>query len=300
MRGHGHDGAGAVGHQDIIGYPDRDFRAVDGIDGRQAVNADAGLVFRQLRALEIGLSGCCFTIGYDLIVVLDLVLELLDVGMLGREHHVGHAEQGVRAGGVYAELFFLAFDLEIDLSTVGAADPVALLDLDAVDVIHQIQVVDQLVGIGRDLQHPLALHFLDDRGAAALADAAHDLFIGQTDLAAGAPVDGHLGLVGQAFLEELQEDPLGPVIVIGIGGVYFAFPVEGIPQGMQLCLKARHVVLRNDLRMNVVLDGVVFRGQAEGVPTHGEQHIVALHTALSCQYFDTRIRLNVSDMHSCA
>ena len=33
MRRHGHDGAGAVTHQDIIGHPDGDLFVVDRIDG---------------------------------------------------------------------------------------------------------------------------------------------------------------------------------------------------------------------------------------------------------------------------
>ena len=33
--------------------------------------------------------------------------------------------------------------------------------------------------------------------------------------------------------------------------------------------------------MDVVLDGVVLRGQAEGVVADGEQHVIALHAALA-------------------
>ena len=37
----------------------------------------------------------------------------------------------------------------------------------------------------------------------------------------------------------------------------------------------------DDLRMDMVFDGVIFGGQAEGIPPHGVQNIVALHPALS-------------------
>ncbi len=41
-----------------------------------------------------------------------------------------------------------------------------------------------------------------------------------------------------------------------------------------------HVFLGDDGRMDVVLDGVVFRRQAESVPPDGIQDVVALHPAL--------------------
>ena len=41
------------------------------------------------------------------------------------------------------------------------------------------------------------------------------------------------------------------------------------------------VVLRHDGRMDVVLDGVVLRRQAEGIVAHGEQHVLALHAVLA-------------------
>ena len=65
-----------------------------------------------------------------------------------------------------------------------AADPVALLRLDLLEVVHRIQVGEQPLGVGGDPQHPLLAHAPDDRAAAALALAADDLLVRQPDLAA--------------------------------------------------------------------------------------------------------------------
>ena len=55
VRRHGHDRAGAVRHQHVVGDPDRDARAVDRVDGVRA-GEDAGLLALGRAALDIGLA----------------------------------------------------------------------------------------------------------------------------------------------------------------------------------------------------------------------------------------------------
>ena len=57
MGGHGHDGAGAVGCQDVVGDKDGDLLAVDGVDALDALDDNAGLFLVQLGALEVRLAG---------------------------------------------------------------------------------------------------------------------------------------------------------------------------------------------------------------------------------------------------
>ena len=65
---------------------------------------------------------------------------------------------------------------------------------------------------------------------------------------------------------------------------------------MQLALKTRHIVLRHDLRMDMVLDRIVLRGQPERVPPHGIEHVVALHPSLSSHNVKRRVRTRMSYM----
>ena len=65
VRRDGHDGAGAVADQHVVGDPDWDRLAVDGID-RVGAGEDAGLVFGELSAIEIALAGGGFAILLDL------------------------------------------------------------------------------------------------------------------------------------------------------------------------------------------------------------------------------------------
>ena len=91
-------------------------------------------------------------------------------------------------------------------------------------------IIAQALGVLGDLEHPLALLLADNGGAAAFAHALHYLLVGQHALAGGTPVHRHGGLVGQAVLIELEEDPLGPLVVAWIGGVDLPAPVEGVAQ----------------------------------------------------------------------
>ena len=50
---------------------------------------------------------------------------------------------------------------------------------------------------------------------------------------------------------------------------------------MQLLGEVLDVIMGHLCRVNVVLNGIVFRGQTECVIADGEQHIVAVHAALA-------------------
>ena len=278
--GHGHDGTGAVAHQDVIGNPHGNLPAVDGVDGPDALNLHAGLVLVQFRAFEVAFAGGLGPIGSDFVVIGDEVLMLFQQRMLRRHDHIGGAEEGVRPGGEDAQLV-AGGEGEIHFRALAAADPVALLHLDPLDEVHGVQTVQQLLGVGGDAQHPLGLDLADHLAAAAFALAAHHFFVGQADLAAGAPVDGHFLLIGQARLEQLQENPLGPLVILLVRGGNFPVVIEGEAQALELRAEAGDVVVGHLGGVNVIFDGEVLRGQAEGVVADGEQHVIALHAALT-------------------
>ena len=134
--------------------------------------------------------------------------------------------------------------------------------------------------------------------AAALADAVDDLFVGQADLAPGAPVDGHLRLIRQTVLVELKEDPLRPLIVAGIGGVDLAVPIKAEAQHLELLTEMIDVSLSDNSRMNVVLNGEVLSGQAESIPADGEQHVIALQALFAADDIHGRVRARMTDVQS--
>ena len=286
--GHGHDGAGAVAHEHIIRHPHGDFLAVDGVHGADALDFHAGLVLVQLRALKVALAGGGVAVGGDFLVVFDLRLVLFEQRVLRRHDHVGRAKERVRTGGEDAQ-FVAGREGEVYLRALGTANPVALLHLDLFDEIHIVEAVEQLLGIVRDAQHPLGLDLAHHLAAAALTMAADHFFIGQTDLAGGTPVDGHLHFVSQALFKQLQENPLRPLVVFGIGGGNLAVVIKGETKALKLGAEAGDVLLGDDGGVDFVFNGVVFRRQAESVVADGEKHVVALHAALAGDDVHSRV-----------
>ena len=114
VRRHRHDRTGAVAHQHVVGDEHRDVPAVGGVLGERAgeharLLAALGLTL-ELRLLRRELAVRGDRLGRELVepergpplegrvggpLIRD---DLIDQGMLGREHHVGGAEQACRDG----------------------------------------------------------------------------------------------------------------------------------------------------------------------------------------------------------
>ena len=93
--GHSHDSARAIRHQHVIGDPDRDALAVDGIDGiaaREDARFGAGSFLTLAPAFFLG----CGNVGFDLGAMLGC-RNPLDQGMFRRKHHEGRPPQGIGA-----------------------------------------------------------------------------------------------------------------------------------------------------------------------------------------------------------
>ena len=294
-----HDDAGAVAHEDVVRDEHGQRLVRHGVHDLDALETDAGLFLVELAALKIGLVRSLFLIGGHGVPVGNVRLPLLEQRMLRRNDHVRRAEERIGTGGVDGDIV-ADIGLERDLRAGGAADPVALLGLDALDVIHIVQIVDQALGILRDGEHPLTLLLAHDLAAAALADTVDDLFVGEHALAARAPVDGHGGLIGQTVLIHLQEDPLRPLIVARIGRIDRTVPVKAVAEHFELLGEVGNVVFRHDSRVDMVLDGVVLGRQAEGVKADREQNVVALHPALAADDIHRRERARVADVQALA
>ena len=208
VRGDGHDRPGAVARHHVVGDEDGQRLPVHGVDGvstgeHAALRASLGLPLlsglggglRLVRADGVGGGGGpTGPHGRDAVGPLRRTREeRVDGGMLGRDHHVGCAEQGVGPGGEHREDLVAAGHREVDQRTLGAADPVTLHGLDLVGPVQVGEVVKQPVRVGGDAHHPLPEVGLEHGEVATLGAAVGGhLLVRQHRAEAGAPVDGHL------------------------------------------------------------------------------------------------------------
>ena len=223
MRRHRHDRAGAVLHQHVVRHVHRDLLAVDGV-GDGAAQRHARLRLVGGATLLVGLGERVVDVLAHRLLVLGALGEAQHVGVLGRHHKEGRAEQRVGAGrehgvvdrgpahpGGAGGTQILA--AEHHFRALRAPDPVALHRLHVLRPLDPVEVPQQPLGVVGDAQEPL-LQLADfDLRAAALAAAVHDLLVGEHRLVVGAPLHRRLLAVGEAGVQQLQEDPLRPAVV---------------------------------------------------------------------------------------
>src|SRR5215471_12596130 len=80
---------------------------------------------------------------------------------------------------------------------------------------------------------------------------------------------------------ELQENPLSPFKVFGVGGVDFAGPVVTKPEALDLAFEGGDVGLGCSTGMLAGFDCILFGGEAESIPTHGVQDVEAAGPVIS-------------------
>ena len=170
-------------------------------------------------------------------------------------------------------------DLEFALETGRLADPVALHRRHAIGPAARDELVDaveQPLRVGRDPKRPLGQRLLHDDGFAAPALPLDDLLVRENRVVLRAPVHFLVGAIDQPTLEEFQEEPLVPLVVLGEIRPDLAIPVVGHAQRLELAFHVRDVLRRADSGMHSVLDRRVFRGHSERVPPHRVQHLLPL------------------------
>ena len=154
MRRNSHNSAGAIAGKNIVGNKYGNFLAGNGVDSANAFQLHAGFVLGKLGALKVGFFRCLLLICANFVHIGKLVRPFPDDFMLRAYDHIGCAEKGVAAGGVNGKLVARR-GAEIDLRTGGAAYPVDLRGLYALNVVHVRKVVNKALGILGNFEHPL-------------------------------------------------------------------------------------------------------------------------------------------------
>jgi hypothetical protein len=101
--------------------------------------------------------------------------------------------------------------------------------------------------------------------APALGEAVNDLLVGEDSPERGAPVDRHVGAVREAAVEELEEDPLRPLVVARVGGRDLALPVVREAERLELAAEAVDVGGGRDRGVRARLRGGSAAGERRGL-----------------------------------
>ena len=131
-----------------------------------------------------------------------------------------------------------------------------------------------------------------------VAFAALAILVRENDLAVRAVVDERLVSERESLLKKLEEDPLRPLVVVLVRRVDNAVPVKRKSYALKLRRKLLNVSVGEYSRVSVEFDRGVLRRKSERVESDGEKNVVAVHSALSRYDLKSRIRLDVSDVHS--
>ena len=290
---HSHDRAGAVVHQHVVGDPDRNARVVDGVRGEEA-GEDPGLGSR--RALFGGSGAGLADVLADLVAGRGLLGQRVDEWMLRREHEEGRPEQRVGTGGEHRDVDVELLDPEEDLRAFRPADPVALHRQHAFRPVQILHLVEQVVGVGGDAEEPLLELARLDLEPATLATAVLDLLVREHGLVVRAPVDDRRLSVGLPRLEELQEEPLRPAVVLGVVRRELPRPVDRPAKSLHRPAYFFDVALDDLARMPALLDRRVLGRQPEGVVAHRAQHLGARTPVEVREDVAERVDQNVPDV----
>ena len=299
MSRHRHHRAGAVAHQHEIGHEYRQFFAADRVQRAQAGVPTAlflGFQFRLGRSTLAQLRDKRGQFGIP-------PSGMRSQRMLGGDGQEGHAHQGIRTGRVHGQRFERSAGGiahgKGDVQAHAAPDPVALHRLDRIRPSRQvIETVQQLLGVVGDLQEPLGYFALLDQRAGAPAAAVDHLLIGQYGLVDGIPVDHRVLAVGETLLHQAHEHALLVDVVRRLTGGKLARPVDRVAHLAQLGLHVTDVGVGPLRRRGVVLDRGVLRRQAERVPAHRLQHVVAGHALVAADDVADRVVAHVTHVQS--
>ena len=194
---HGHDRAGAVAHQHVVGDPHRDRLAVERVGGVRA-GEHAGLLAGLVLAVDrpSSLPPACGTRRPR--------RRCSGVVSASTSGCSGASTMNVAPNSVSGRVVNTVIGPASATRSAPSAPslrPIQLRCIVLIDVgpVEQVEVVDQAVGVGGDAHHPLAHVALEDREVAAVGAAVGgDLLVGDDGAEAGAPVDRRVADVGQA------------------------------------------------------------------------------------------------------
>ena len=164
--------------------------------------------------------------------------------------------------------------------------------------IDRVEVVEQAVGVVGDPEEPL-LELARPRPGCRSARSGRrsTCSLASTVGVLGAPLHRRLGAVGEAALEQLEEDPLGPAVVRGlVGGELAASSRSRCPSAGTAAEGGDRAARSRRRGVLAGLDRVVLGRQAEGVVAHRVDDLEAVAAPVVGDRVADRVDLQMADV----
>ena len=299
VRGHAHDRAGAVLGQHVVRHPDRHAFVRERIDRVGA--GEQPLLLHQARALEFRFDR-------------EAVGERLDRRARASSKRSSSSRSTTGCSGAIAKnvapksvstrvvktSIFASSPSTPNANCAPSLRPIQLRCIVRVrsgQPVEFVDIVQQAVRVVGDLQEPLREVAALDQVSAAPAPAVDDLLVREHGLVVRAPVDRRFALVGQPVFVQAQEQPLVPAVVLRFAASRFrASSRSSCPSGGSGGCMLAMFDSRPRRRIDAARDRRVFGGQAERVPAHRVQHVVAEHAHHARDRVAERVVLGVADV----
>ncbi|CAB4584323.1 unannotated protein [freshwater metagenome] len=216
---------------------------------------------------------------------------------IGCNDHERRAVQRVGTGRENGDRSIATVYREHNFGTARLSNPVALhrQHLRWPCAFESVKVSEKSIGVIRDAEVPLGELLLDDRCAAAFARAVRqDLFVREDRLVYRVPVDPGILAIRQTLFVQLEEQPLVPLVILGVGGMQHPRPVERGRVTLHRGALLSDVLVGPLSRVHAPLDGRVFGGKSKGIPPDGVQNLIAAKPPISREDVAERIDLGVT------
>ena len=298
VRGDRHDRTGTVVREDIIGRPNRHALAVHRVN-RKPPEKNTRLFASRILSFNLGLLLYFLEIRHERhsdggVRLGDQFARKIGVGC---DNHERRPVQRVRSSGEDGNGSFTTVHSEHHLSPARPPNPVALHceDFRRPSAFESIKVCEETIGVIGDSEIPLRQLLLDDRCATALTRAVgQNLLVRENRLIHGIPVDPRVPAVGQTFFVQLEEQPLVPLVILGVRGVQHPRPVERRRVPLHRGTLLGDVFVGPVARVHAALDCRVFGRKSEGIPPDGVQNLISAKPPVPCEDVSERVDLGVT------
>mmetsp|Transcript_17253 Transcript_17253/g.36398 ORF Transcript_17253/g.36398 Transcript_17253/m.36398 type:complete len:313 (-) Transcript_17253:433-1371(-) len=205
-----------------------------------------------------------------------------DEGVFRGKGNVCDSENGVGTCGEDCNFLILqSIHGKLNLRPGALSNPLFLRSHRPTRPIQSVQSGLQSIGIFGNLKHPLSQRQTLHGMISTFAKAIDHLLVREHGSECRTPIHRYRTLLCQSPLIKLEENPLRPLDILDVSGGHLLLPIVGKSEHLQLAFEVGNVLSRRDLGTRSGVNGELFGGQTERVPSNGMKDVVGGHAPVT-------------------